>query len=454
MDLPNFKDILSKLSVFKNKSLLIPVIIALISVLLFIPTQLMSSNLKERIQKDSITDGYDKVKRLLKNSVPDELLKKEKEQLDTLAKDANEIELLAIQTTQRELLSNNIFDVNDPNSLPGLIFLQFGQKFTGGIDKMIADDKAGDCPTEAELNREIDKSGVKNRGLGMDGMYDSRNMMTTRPGGPSRGPSRGGLSLQRGMRVMSDLEIVVIKQLCKKRAEDISFYVTPTQLSGYLYWKEYEFNVQKTQAVEDCWYYQLAYWVIEDVFDTIVSMNSGHENTLSSPVKRLLRLGFSIDTGYSFMRRSGSGRNASGNKTNENDDRPVYVISSNKKSMLSEPCTGRYSDDDIDVIHFNVVCIVSTKDIMSFMKELCSVKEHQYIDKSGQTHTYKHNQITIIESKFYSVDKEDADNEYYVYGDDGVVELDLVCEYIFKKKGYEDLKPESVKATLLGEEEK
>ena len=138
MDLPNFKDILSKLSVFKNKSLLIPVIIALISVLLFIPTQLMSSNLKERIQKDSITDGYDKVKRLLKNSVPDELLKKEKEQLDTLAKDANEIELLAIQTTQRELLSNNIFDVNDPNSLPGLIFLQFGQKFTGGIDKMIA----------------------------------------------------------------------------------------------------------------------------------------------------------------------------------------------------------------------------------------------------------------------------------------------------------------------------
>jgi hypothetical protein len=453
MDLPNFKDILSKLSVFKNKSLLIPIIIALIGVLLLIPTQLMSSGLKERVQKESITDGYDKVTRLIKNSVSDELLKKEEEQLEKRAKDANNIELLAKQTTQRELLSYNIFDVNDPNSLPGLIFLQFGQEFTGRIDKMIADAKAGDCPSEAELDREIDKSGVKNRGLGMTGdMYDSRNITTSRPGTPRRGPSSGVRNLQRGSRMMSELEMVVANQLCKKRAEEISFYVTPTQLSGYIFWKEYDINVQKADAVEDCWYYQLAYWVIEDVFNTIVSMNSGSKNTLSAPVKRLIRLGFSIDTGYSFMRRSGSTRNTTGNQTNENDDRPVYVLSSDKKSMLSEPCTGRYSDDDIDVIHFNVVCIVSTKDIMSFMKELCSLKEHQYIDETGQTHTYKHNQITIIESKFYSVDKEDIDNLYYVYGDDGVVELDLVCEYIFKKDGYEQLKPESVKTALLGEE--
>jgi hypothetical protein len=456
MDLPNFKDILSKLSVFRNKSLLIPVVISLISVLLFIPTQLMSSGLKEQVQKESITEGYDKVKHLLESSVSDDLLKKEKDQLEIREKDANEIELLAIQTTQRQLLSNNIFDVNDPNSLPGLTFLQFGQKFTGGIDKMIADSKAGDCPTEAELNREIDKSGVKNRGMGMTGgMYDSRNIITTRPGGPSRGPSRGGRNLQRGSRMMGELEMVVANQLCKKRAEEISFYVTPIQLSGYIFWKEYNINVQKVEAVKDCWYYQLAYWVIEDVFDTIVSMNSGHENTLNAPVKRLVRLGFSIDSGYSFMRSGGRrGGGAAGNKTNENDDRPVYVLSSDKKTMLSETCTGRYCNDDIDVIHFNVVCIVSTKDIMSFMKELCSLKEHQYIDESGQTHTYKHNQISIIESKFYSVDKEGMDNLYYVYGDDGVVELDLVCEYIFKKEGYEHLKPESVKTALLGEEEK
>jgi hypothetical protein len=83
------------------------------------------------------------------------------------------------------------------------------------------------------------------------------------------------------------------------------------------------------------------------------------------------------------------------------------------------------------------------------MKELCSAKEHQYIDESGQTHTYKHNQITIIESKIYSVDKEGYENTNYIYGDSGIVELDLICEYILKKEGYEDLKPESVKAALL-----
>ena len=44
MNMPNFKDILQKLSVFRNNlSLLVPVIIVLVSVLLFIPTQLMSS---------------------------------------------------------------------------------------------------------------------------------------------------------------------------------------------------------------------------------------------------------------------------------------------------------------------------------------------------------------------------------------------------------------------------
>jgi hypothetical protein len=41
-------------------------------------------------------------------------------------------------------------------------------------------------------------------------------------------------------------------------------------------------------------------------------------------------------------------------------------------------------------------------------------------------------------------------HRYYRYGDDNVVELDLVCEYIFNTKGYEPIKPESVKTTLAG----
>lgn len=457
MDMPNFKDILQKLSFFKNKSLLVPIIIGLLALLLFVPTQLMSSGLKKEVQKESVSDGYARVKSLLKNSVPDELLEIKTQQLQTQANDANEIALLAKQTAQRKLLSYNIFDVNDPNSIPGLTFLQFGEQYSGGIDKMIAADKSGDCPAEAELNRAIDESGVKNRvRLGMTGMNDARNMVPNTRSMPMRGPGTGNRSpWSGGPRMMSEFERIVVDQLCRKRAEEISFYVTPTQLSGYSFWKNYDINIQKTEAVEDCWYYQLAYWVIEDIFTTINSMNAGYENTLTAPVKRLERLGFTIDTNMSRIRRAGIGSRSSTSNTNtENDDRPKYVLSSDKETMLAETCTGRYSDDDIDVIHFNIVCVVSIKDFMSFMKELCSAKEHQYIDESGQTHTYKHNQITIIETKFNSIDKDDVDHMYYVYGDGGVVELDLICEYIFKKEGYENLKPESVKTTLLGEEEK
>jgi len=224
-------------------------------------------------------------------------------------------------------------------------------------------------------------------------------------------------------------------------------------VSGYTFWGQYDINVQKTEAVEDCWYYQLAYWVIEDIFDTITTMNSEYQNVLDAPVKRVLHVNFSMGMnrgGMGFSRRSRAGRSDT-----ENDDQPKYVLSSDKESILTEPCTGRYSDgnDKIDVIHFNLVCVVSTRDFMPFIQELCSAKEHTYIDESGQEHIYKHNQITILETKLNSVDKVNMDHLNYSYGDGGVVELDLICEYIFNKDGYEHLKPETVKTTLLGEED-
>lgn len=453
MDLPNFKDILQKLSVFKNKSLLIPVVIGLVSVLLFIPTQLMSSGLRKKVQTESISNGLSRVRSLSNNAVSDELLETKTRQLQIRANDANEIARLAIQTTQRQFLSDDIFDVNDPNSLSGLIFLQFGQRYTDGIDKLIANANARDCPTKAELTRAIEESGASSRSrLGRTGMFDSR-METPGTPAPSRNPRSGyGMRPLGGIRVRGELERLVVEQICQKRAESISFYVNPIELSGYELWKEYDINIQKVQAVEDCWYYQLAYWIIEDVIKTIDSMNSGYDNAVNSPVKRLMNVSFSMDA-YGASRRTRSSRGRSSRKTDSTDEnRPKYVISSDNETLLTETCTGRYSNDDIDVIHFNVVCVVSIKDIMAFMKEMCSAKEHKYIDESGQTHTYMHNQITIMETKLTSVDKESTDHNTYRYGDEGVVELDLICEYIFKKKGYEDFKPESVKETLLTEE--
>jgi hypothetical protein len=96
------------------------------------------------------------------------------------------------------------------------------------------------------------------------------------------------------------------------------------------------------------------------------------------------------------------------------------------------------------------------------MKELCSAKEHQfrgYPDPNdpAQTfqpvQTFKHNQITILESKMGSINPNDMTHRYYRYGDDPVISLDLICEYVFDKEGYKDLIPEKVSKTLAGEDQ-
>lgn len=448
MDLPNFKDILQKLSVFKNKALLIPVVIVLVSILLFIPTQLMSSGLKKKVQTGSVS-LLSRINSLREKAVSEELLEKKKLELKTHAEDANEISRLAKQTTQRQLLNYDIFDVNDPNSLSGLVFLQFGKHYTDGMDTLITNSKTGDCPTQTELTRAIEASGVTSRSL----MGTGRSMIDTRTTSPARRNSMQMLGLTAGLRTMSEFEKVVVDEYCLKRAQEVRFYITPAELSGYQLWKGYDYNIQKVDAVEDCWYYQLAYWVIEDIFNTMNTMNSGHENVLNAPVKRFMSINFTMDTNIGMRAGAFRGRGMTGKTDAEKTDKPVYVLSSKKETMLSEPCTGRYSNEDIDVIHFNFGCIVSTKDFMPFIQELCSSKEHKYIDESGQEHTYKHNQISVLETNIYSVDKQGPEHMYYRYGDGSVLELDLICEYIFKKDGYEDIKPQSVQTTLLGEEE-
>jgi hypothetical protein len=142
-------------------------------------------------------------------------------------------------------------------------------------------------------------------------------------------------------------------------------------------------------------------------------------------------------------------------KQQEDADRPAYVVTA--ADGLSESCTGRYCSGDIHVTHFNFSVIVSTKSVLPFMKELCSVKEHQfrgYPKATEPPQKFKHNQITILESKIGSINPNDMTNRYYRYGDESVVSLDLICEYIFDVKGYDILIPEPVRKTLAGEDEK
>ncbi len=448
MDISKFKDVI--LSVFKtHSSLLVPVVIGLVGVLLFIPTLLMSSKLKERMADESITKRGRQIRLLSRSAVAREQWKVERAYQQEHKKDANAIEDLARHITQRELLSYKIFPV--PKDSSQFIFEEFGQQFRGAIDKLMARINAGGCPTQAELEKSLQSS------LG-------------RPRSFSDWDDVVGMSYGR----LGGARAEIRDAICRARAESVSVYANPINLSGYGFWGKYEY-AGMDEAVKDCWYHQLGYWIIEDVIDTIDTMNSGSNSVFTSPVKRLLGVGFtSIDdvTGMAYSSVISAGRYTGRERVTR--DKPGYVLSI--RDGLIDPWTGRTCNDDIDVVHFNVRVVVSAKEILPFMRQLCSAKQHKFkgFFDEGQEQIFKHNQITILESKIglvvqggveyegtrglyeYGEYEEygegtgglygsKGNHDLYRYGEDAVVELDLICEYIFNKKGYDEIKPELVK---------
>jgi hypothetical protein len=331
----------------------------------------------------------------------------EYERQKAYANDANQISRLAKELTQRQLLRDKIFP--EPNDKSILLFKEFGQRFRYGVEELLERINAGECPTEAELKRNL------------GGLFSSRSR--------NRGSYRSALN-EAGDEIQN--------ALCRAKAQSCNIYSNPIDLSGYEFWDNYQY-AGTTEAIEDCWYFQLGYWIIEDIIDTIGAMNSGSKNVFTSPVKRFLGVSFGSRQATTSMSRSTT-----------TEDKPYYVLTN--YDGLTTPCTSRICNDDIDVVHFNVRVAVSKNAVLQFMQQLCSAKQHMIRESSGQTQEpryAKHNQITILEHRIASIDRRDKNHDLYRYGEDAVVELDLTCEYIFSKKGYDDIKPESVKKSQI-----
>jgi hypothetical protein len=243
----------------------------------------------------------------------------------------------------------------------------------------------------------------------------------------------------------AEIEKKIIDEMCLEKAKNAAVYAVATDIAGYDFWAGYKFDTGLEQALKDCWYWQLGYWITADVIDTIKAVNAGSDSVITSPVKRLMSVNFNlVRRGVIRARRFSMTRDRKEGGT------PAYVTST--KSVLTMPCTGRFSTDEagIDVVHFNVVVVVNAKSVLPFMKELCSAKEHKFSGFSGREpeQMFKHNQMTILESTITPVERESRMHDYYKYGEDAVVELDLICEYIFNKAGYAEIKPEQVKTDL------
>jgi hypothetical protein len=405
MDVSKFKDITQKLSFMRDySSLVIPIVILFVAAILFVPTQLMSAKLKEQMGKESIQSGGNKVKQLSKAVVPVKQWEKERDYQQVYVEDANQIALLARRTSERELLSYKIFP--EPNEKSPLIFKEFGKQFRSKIEQMLERINARDCPTDAELQDDIKSS------------YRSDAEMSTAGS--------------------SERDNLIKDELCRERAKSIRVYVNPADLSGYEFWDEYEY-VGTNQAVEDCWYWQLGYWITEDIINTVGVMDSGSSSVLTSPVKRVMSVSFS------------RGDVKSGNVKTDDIILPHYVIT--REDGLVESYTARICNSDIDVVHFTVSVLVSAKAVIPFMQQLCTAKEHKFMGFSGKDApaVFKHNQITILDSKMSPIIRESKEHQLYRYGNDAVVKLDLVCEYVFNKSGYDAIKPVSTKESTKSE---
>ncbi len=478
MDTSRTKDVLRKLNIFKDySSLALPVVIAVAAILFFVIAEVVNSKLRKHIESESITNLGDKVKTLTKTAVSAKQWTREQQYQQAYKADAEQIGLLARQSSERPLLNDKIFP--EPKDTSRLIFEEFGRRFRKAVDSLIEQVNGGLCPTEVELETNLQKpvsSGLRSSSRGRRAFLPARRALL--PGGSASSPglrSEFGIvrrpSSQRSTRPsprrpvrrrptsgraygnVDERETIITDVLCREKAESASVYVDPADLSGYEFWKEYRYyDVATEEAIKDCWYYQLAYWIIEDVFDTIGAMNSASDSVFTSAVKRVLSVGFSNGQSMSMSSYRTSARTR-GRTTGT--DEPRYVVS--PEAALVQSWTTRQCNNDIDVVHFNLAVVVRRKDILSFMEQLCSGKEHEfkgYSAEESQAKKLKHNEITILQSNISPVDTEEEGHRLYRYGDDAVVRLDLVCEYTFKRAGYDKIKPQSIKELTMSPMEK
>jgi hypothetical protein len=344
------------------------------------------------------------------------------------AEDVDKVDRLAVRTSQRELVCYNPVIFPEPVDKSSQVYIGFGKQFRVAIEELIRRIRAKDAPSDAEIRS---RTGVGTAAAGGEGYYQ-----TTVPTGP---------------------QSARVDAFCLQRADEIPVYANPAIFSWYLFWDKYTYQ-SKEQSLLDCWYSQLAFWIYEDVIQTIEALDAGSAKVSKSPVKRFLGIRFDgpVQVIPSNMAGSaeynrGPGEPGLPGQLGQQQDIPTYVRGSSH--FLQIPWTDRICNDNVDVVHFAVSVVVDSKSVSSFMKELCSAKSHTFREgftAKGKQETASHNQITILQFYTEPVVQENAIHAYYRYGGNAVVQLNLVCEYLFIRQAYDAIKPAPIKAILEG----
>jgi hypothetical protein len=402
-------EVFKKLSFLRTYSmLLLPLGIVIAAAAIFTTALLMGKSFRAKAEKQSIPIVRE-IDSRLNNAISTGQVEVERQYQQQLEQDANKIEQMAMQSSQRELLDYGIFP--EPKEVTSNLFTEFGRTFCTTIKESVKRLNGGDCPTEEEIRTSVSKAaaGLRTAAIMMPGTTSNSERIT--------------------------------EELCMQRTRISTVYINPSDIAGYSFWEDYEY-AKPEEALRNCWSWQIGYWIIEDVLDTVGKINEGSQRILDSPVKRIVYIGF---TSPDKMLAGGAG--VGRGRWNVSQDKPKDI--NKPEEMLAEPCTGRMSTAEIDVFQFSIAAVVETDQILPFMKELCSVKEHTFrgYDGTGPAKTYKHNQITILQNNIKPINSEDALHSRYRYGSQPTAELELVCEYVFSKKGYEAVNPLTAKVS-------
>ncbi len=394
----------------KYISLIIPTGIFIVAIVVIVLSSTTKKSLAEDIESSSLAQSS-AIKSLIRKTPPGKQYEQEKLYQDAYSKDAKRIKQLIKQSSLQSLINYNIFP--KPEDTSRQLYVDFGKDYRQAIENLVKSINALDAPGEAAISEA------------------TRHMSNS--------------AAKRTAKSKKNSENALVDTICRTRAESMHVYADPTIFKWYEFWDGYVYPGPEV-ALEDAWFSQLSYWVYDDVVATIRTMNANAECVYDAPVKRLVGIGFTKLADYETKQRRSSYANG---------DEAAYVWHESVQVLGVYPWSGRQCDDDIDVIHFSVAVVADSKYVIPFMKELCSQKEHKHREgylADGKENTYIHNQITILQSETEPIVRSDEGHDNYRYGDDAIVKVHLICEYIFNRNGYDSIKPQSVKI-LLGQAE-
>lgn len=379
------------------------------------------SNLKELQQISFLCQGATE----LRSKVVYEAELKKLEEIYGQAKASQQAAVnRARQTSRRKLLSSQVFPKLKNPMDKDIRFQAFAGNYVDFIDDLMI-----------ELNAGKNLSAEETQTIRDDYLKDAE-----------------GTSSDDGEKDKQAVHIqLLINGARKEHADEISVYADRSAFCGYYNWKALPSSREEQYLLYDAWFTQVAAWVQQDVVKSIKQVNISANSVIDAPVKRLVSIGFG---GGMFLSQPTRQETPPVNKiagiqrpSGSELYLPAYVTENAKapsgrygvtdvaaQNTMTTPYTGNNCNDDIDVIHFDLVVIADSVRVNELINTLQSPKFE--LDDTTQAKNNERNQITVLQILIDPVNLQAEMDSGFYYGRADAKLFTITCEYFFFKSGY------------------